>query len=498
MTGQIKFGTDGSTGILKKTDHSNQIAIFSFIATAAVVAVYTWFALSSFKQTNNNYYSQLAVSFKRNELYLQAQPSSSLLSLNDPYDYAQRKQNNVENFPWDVSLYKSRFYLYWGPVPSILLMVFSDKQLSHLGDNYLTFAFALGLFFYSMLLAASFWLKFYQNAPPWMLGLSLLTIGLSAPITMMLKSPRIYEAAILGCQFFFIGGCYWAYSAISNDSPNLWKLAFASLHWALALGTRVTILPAVVFLAIATTIYILRKNEISLTKKILLAILAVGIPLLISIAGLSWYNWQRFDSIFEFGLRYQLTSTSYTGFQNWFSTGYINANLINYFLHPLKVQTKFPYLMPIENTFSNERLAGLLYISPYILLALIPMGRFLYLTGSTRTENNKESALEGWLITVLAGSSLISLAIILSFFFPAMRYAEDFIPALLLLTAMYVGWGYIFWVEKGKFSKAYLVLVTILAIFSVIASILIALPPHGVKDALIFIQQAYKFLSPRP
>jgi hypothetical protein len=37
------------------------------------------------------------------------------------------------------------------------------------------------------------------------------------------------------------------------------------------------------------------------------ALLAFGAPLVFGAIALGWYNWARFDSPFEFGMRYQLT-----------------------------------------------------------------------------------------------------------------------------------------------------------------------------------------------
>ena len=483
------------------TSHTNQIRIFSFLATLIVIASYVWLIAPGFNRDNTNFYSQLAIAFKRNQLYLPEQPSTALLSLSNPYDYTLRKDSNVEDFPWDVSLYKGKFYIYWGPVPSLILTALSNERLANTGDQYLVFAFLCGLFLYSALFSSSFWLRFNYNIPGWTISLALLAIGISSPTTLMLSHPKIYEAAIVGCQFFFIGGCYWAYTAISeNDSPTIWKLVLAGTHWALAFGTRITILPAIIFTAAATLIYILRGSKTADPKKILLTLSSMGIPLLIAAVGLSWYNWARFGSVFEFGLRFQLANTNYNEFTNLFSTRYIYENFLNYFIRPYQIQAAFPYIKTVENVASNDRLAGLLYTSPYFLFILIPIGRFLYSVLAPKKfdelDQNK-NPLEKWLVTVFTGSSLLSLVIILSYYFTAIRFTEDFMPALLILSTIHFGQGYKLSSGNKKLSTIYLFFATLLVVFSVTASTLIALPGSRVRSILYYTEQIHELLGVR-
>ena len=183
---------------------STQVIFIFIVTTILVLVTYVWFAKPVKKngEEQYNYYSELAISFKTGNLHLAEKPSRALLSLDNPYDYFLRKEYKIEDFPWDVSLYKNKFYTYWGPIPSLILTVFSAEQLSDIKDRYLVLVFAFGLFLYSTLFVVSFWYKSMRHVPVWILGISLLTIGLSTPVTIMLRASRVYEAAIFGCQFF--------------------------------------------------------------------------------------------------------------------------------------------------------------------------------------------------------------------------------------------------------------------------------------------------------
>jgi hypothetical protein len=217
-------------------------------------------------------------------------------------------------------------------------------------------------------------------------------------------------------------------------------------------------------------------------RSFIATISAIGMPLLIAVLALGWYNWARFDSAFEFGIKYQLTNINYHQFQDSFSSEYFTGNLYNYFLHPFKVQSRFPYLIRIEFVFSNERLGGLIYMVPYILLVFMPFisGIRNLLSGKKDTNTLKaKNASEYWLILTLAGSAIISMITIMVFWFVTMRYIEDFMPSLLLLTTILIGREYRALEEQGIGRKILMVVATTFIIISIVASVLVALPANG-------------------
>jgi hypothetical protein len=282
-----------------------------------------------------------------------------------------------------------------------------------------------------------------------------------------------------------MGGCYWAYTGISNPTPQnhlfRWQLILAGIHWALALGTRITILPTVFFAAAATIVYVAWIQKGTALSKLTPTIAAIGLPLLLALAGLAWYNWARFGSVTEFGIKYQLANMDYNEFHDSFSSKYVANNLFVYFAHPLKVQGRFPYLVRIEDLYSNERLAGLLFMAPYIVLALMPLvfRRKSSPPGNDLDGTNGPQPSERWLITIFSGSALISIMMVLAFWFPTMRYMEDFMPSLLLLATIHVGRSYRT-LSSDAFSRRVITFLTILlATVTIIVSTLVALKENS-------------------
>ena len=243
-----------------------------------------------------------------------------------------------------------------------------------------------------------------------------------------------------------------------------------------------------------------KKKKLYHPGKLVLTVSAVVIPLLILMVGLGWYNYARFGSVSEFGVQYQLAQVNYHEFTKVFSTDYLYENFQNYFLKPFRTQPKFPFLRAIETVSSNERISGLLYTTPFFLITLIPLGRLLY----SRTTLQKIHAAarngipaESWLVLGLAGSSLILLSIILLYYYPAVRFTQEFLPTMMLLATMSLGTGYGIFEESAAFRKSYLFFVVALVTFSITVSMLSTVPLIRTKTMLLLIKQVQQFIGIR-
>jgi len=489
-TGIIIIST-GFISVYSPSNFSIMVHFFStkkhiLLAATIVGIVYIWVAQTNIKSNkeNYNYYSELAKSYRAGHTYLAEKPSAALLSLENPYNYNIREEANVSDFPWDVSLYNKKFYLYWGPAPAVILSAFNPEQLSQIKDKHLVIAFAIGLFIYLTLMAMKFFERSLPNAPSWLLGLLILILGLTAPITIMIQESRVYQVAVFGSQFFFIGGCYWIYIAINNKQFPIWNLVIAGIHWALALGTRVTIAPVILWSATITIVYIFISFKPSV-KKLFFSLASIGIPLLMVVAGLGWYNWTRFGSVAETGITYQLTGTNYMVFKKLFAGSYMGRNFYNYFFHPLKTHPAFPYLFRIEYIFTSERMGGLIFIAPFIILGFLPIRSIIRGLRSTRGGNKKlniEINTEHWLLLTFAGTAVISIFTILAFWWTEMRYLEDFMPSLLLFIIVGIGREYRALENNIRGQKILIFVTTILGCITIIASTLVALK----SDSLVF------------
>ena len=176
------------------------------------------------------------------------------------------------------------------------------------------------------------------------------------------------------------------------------------------------------------------------------------------------------------------------------------GNFQNYFLKPFGTQPKFPFLRAIETVYSNERITGLLYATPFFLIALIPLGRLLYSGTILQTIHvavQNGIPAESWLALGLAGSSLILLSINLLYYYPAVRFMEELLPAMMLLATISLGTGYEIFRESPIFGKSYLFFVVALVIYSVTVSMLSTVPLSRTRSVLLIIKQVQQFISLR-
>jgi hypothetical protein len=209
----------------------------------------------------------------------------------------------------------------------------------------------------------------------------------------------------------------------------------------------------------------------------LIPIFSIGIPLLVAATILAWYNQARFDSIFEFGLTYTLTDINYPQATDVFATRHIDRNFYNYFAHPFRLRPHFPYLIRIEYLPSSERLAGYLYIAPYILFALLPVffaGRIILARKKLPSLSTLSIDPEFWLRVTSSGSAIIGAIVILSFWTVQLRYTEDFMPSLLLFATANVARGYRTLENEVRWRKFFIVVIVLFAFITIVASTLVA------------------------
>ena len=467
-----------------------------------VVMIYIWFGSSGTWTTwtsPTRYYAKLAESFEIGELYLLEEPDQNLLMLSNPYDPLARKNTKA---PTDYSLYKEKFYLYWGPVPALFLTIINPFIDGRIGDLQIAFGFLCGIFLSQYLLIILIWHQYFKNLPKWILILSILLIGLSSPTTFALSiepNGRIYEAAIAGGQFFLLSGLFIAYTTLRNnsDTPML-PLIIAGTLWALSIGTRLVLIVPIGFLMLSSfqRIFSIHRSfpKIMITKMFLM-----GLPVALCIVALASYNWARFGSITETGFSYALASVNLKAHANdIFSPVYISQNLYNYLLAPLNIDTLFPFLHAndgikaailsqhnLPEVYSTQTAAGLIYIEPFILFAVIVIVPFF----RQRFKNKHITYFSGdanqtsinWIIISLGGSFILPFALLLIFFWMGLRYTADFMPSLIILSTLGFWQGYQLLQSNHTQRILFSVFGITIACISIIANILLPLSINGVQ-----------------
>jgi len=454
-----------------------------------ILAVYIWFASrghwTNWDSPTRNY-SYLASAFQKGQLYLPVKPDPELLALPNPYDPALRK--GVE-YPIDYSLYKGKFYLYWGPVPGVLLTMVQPLFHKRIGDLYLVFIFLSGVFCLQVALIVFVWERFFTSLPNRILLITIAVTGLVSPNTMLLNNVingRIYEAAIFGCQFFLLAGLMAAMIALDRTVPSTWGLAIAGVLWALAVGTRQVLVVSIAIYMLVTLYWLIKAYHLPLPK-IILSIASLVTPLVLGAFLLGWYNWSRFGSIFETGYSYQL-ATPYLQIHldDLFSPAYILQNLSNYLLAPVDFGVKFPFISlgaakttalfswySLPDLYDAEPYTGLSYTAPFVFFSVILIFNYLWGVFKGRKlliEGEQNQNIFAWITISLIGSSMSAFLVLQLYFWMGMRYTADFMPSLILLSVISFWQGYKLLANYRRWRNLYATVGILLAGITIVIS----------------------------
>jgi hypothetical protein len=409
------------------------------------------------------FYDQLADGFRSGHLYLPHGPDPYLLAQKNPYDPAFMRWWNL-----DASLYQGRYYIYWGPFPALIQAV--GKSLLGInriiGDQYLVFLFFCLMVNISAALIRRMAHRLATGVPPWLIAASVLGMGLANPVTFLLASAGVYQAAIAGSQTFLFLGIVFAFDAVWEPAHGLRRvlsLLFAGIAWSMAIGCRISVILAVAPI-IFCTIFCTCMTETLRLRRFVRDGLWVSAPIALCFFGLLYYNKVRFDEWFEFGLKYQISAFPFRS-----STSYILPNIETYFLRRPHVECNFPYVFatlkngagPISNLIGLpkgyllwEPVVGMLYAVPLVYAA--PVAVFLALrrarlglfpTASARlsdatiADEHRQRRAYVWFVVCLVLAAVGPAYIPTTIYVATMRYLCDFTNAIVLLSILGLfGW----------------------------------------------------------
>ena len=456
-----------------------------------ILAIYIWFITFGNFTTwthTSHYYTLLADAFQRGQLHVNLNPGPSLLEASDPYDPNGRApfQDDI----WDMSFYEGKLYYYWGPVPALAILPVQKLLDVKVLDNYLVFIFFAGLLIFNSLIILKLWRTFFPGIPAWTVFLCILLIGLILPIVWETAVPNVYGAAVGAGQFFLIGGMYFALSVFDKNEPfDKVKLFLAGLFWACSVGSRAINALSVIFMAVVLSYWIAQSlSKPFHWKKYIRVASVLFIPLIAGAVAIGWYNWARFDSILEFGLRYQITTYNLNErMDEVFQLKYFFSNLYVYIFQPFGLISDFPFIKPTVlpghfiqigsetgQLYYAGRMAGILFSAPFLTLGLIPL--FSKPDLANETDGSSRTRAYSYVVLLLAGSSLIGFLTILFYFNAQTRFLVDIISQLTLL-AILGYWGLVFKWQQSNSAKAkfLMTLAVILLILTLIAGLLLSI-----------------------
>lgn len=346
------------------TDARSRRTWIALVITALVLEVLYVFVVSAGLWTRWSFYvaylNDQAEGFRHGHLHLSVEPPHALAVAANPL-----AGENAGMWYWDVSLYHGHYYLYWGPVPALMLAAgkILFRVQTPLGDPVMVFALA------TLQLAAVTWTigrsarALFDDPPISLQVLALVVLGLANPVLYNLARGAVYEAAIVGGHAFLMLGVAFAVEALARtERPHRW-LVLAGGAWALALGCRISIAPAIALMALLLPARWAAGGGWAGLRRAAGALVAVGLPLAAGLGALLLYNRLRFDDWLEFGRRFQLTWISAPS-----AARFVPPNVYSYLLRSPLVSCRFPYVFAPMDMGAHAFPAG----------TQLPQGYFVY------------------------------------------------------------------------------------------------------------------------
>ena len=417
-----------------------------FIITLSVLLIISFYFVLTYncqkdyffphKYNNNDqyHYNKLVNSLKSNELYLYDINDFSNESIEMLYKkdiYKNYPSYYVKNFEiqktFDLSYYKEKIYLYFGLTPALLFYLpFNLLSKYCLSDNIIAFVTVSLIFIFSLLILKIFNKEFlHYKIKPHFQFLTILLVGFCNYGMILAIKAEIYEVCSLSAALLLLVAVYlFIKNILTTNKTNIF-IFFISLTLSLSVGARphyVLTIP-IFFILVIYIEYTKSKN----IKDILISTLYFLLPCIIYGTILALYNYLRFDSIFEFGWKYQLNSHNQYNFTPAIKDFFIG---LKYHLCQFPENnisdsyTIFSFVMGKGHRIANEFVVGLIYVCP-----LAPL--MLFIPFKLKKE-------EKFIITVFV---LLFTLFIINFniaclFGPMRRYAFEYIYILTILSLM--------------------------------------------------------------
>lgn len=369
-------------------------------------------------------------SLARVQTEVEQQADAQLLEMEDPYDPTERVEKGVQ-YMFDYAFYDGEYYCYFGLTP---VLVFYAPFYALMG--YLPSYTTAALFFALLSVLAAFlclWeaaKRFVRKPGLVMLCLCGAALTLGSNILMLQSCADRYHLSIQSMQLFFFLTLYAALRACGTGKRakrTMW-FALSGICTVLLVWSRATgALAAAAFVAPMFIGVALNKKEKPFDRVRDAA--SFLIPVLLGAAVIMLYNMARFDSPFEFGQTYQLTTESIA--YNTFNLRGVLQAIYYFFIDGLQLIPEFPYLTVADN-FVN-RTGNFLYGVCNAGAFTMPLTLSIFLWPFVREKKRHAK----W--ACYGTSILMTIVIAVSGFFVAgvaQRYVCDILPPLCLVGAL--------------------------------------------------------------
>ena len=324
-------------------------------------------------------YYELARALASGRLSLLREVPKQLTEIANPYDVSQRDAMVGARYLFDYAYYNGNYYVYFGIVPCLIFYLPYYLVTGKAALNSVVILFSMAAYFAGLFFALhSIVKKYFKNVSVAVFAIAYMLIAFSSGMALVLSNPVAYYIPMICGNAFALWGVYCWNEAFKDDGRCRYAiLALGSFFIALIAGCRPNV--EIVILLAVPLLYRdmlpLKKDSQNVERKNLLIkwitfiapFVAVAVPLML-------YNYYRFDSCFDFGSEYNLTSVNV-----YYTDMSFKKTVMGIFFYLFAEPTLsgvFPYLQPtiIGNDYIGELMnegknAGMFLESLFMLLA---------------------------------------------------------------------------------------------------------------------------------
>lgn len=311
--------------------------------------------------SQHNQYDELAQAFLQGKTYIDNDDvPQSLIDMENPYDTTARSRQaelSGDSYRWDVAYFDGHYYVYFGIVPLLLMYlpfraIFEAPFPSAVGIMGFALIFSIGVFKLLDLIIK----RKFKNISVGTYLITALTLINCCGMLFLVKRPDFYSVPIITSMAFVIWGIYLWFKGLNTDKNKLLNFFTGSLCMALSVGCRPQ---SVLICAVALPLFLgyFFKEKLIFKKQGIKELIALAIPFVVIASGIMYYNYIRFDSPFDFGSAYNLTTNDVT--MRGFSLGRTGLGIFTYLFQTPSFNATFPFIeeVSIETSYIGKTIA---------------------------------------------------------------------------------------------------------------------------------------------
>ncbi len=417
-------------------------------------------------------YELIADSIIDGKISFDYQVDEKLLEMDNPYDPSMREELGVD-FHWDHAFYNGKYYMYFGIVPAIVVfvpykLITGMPLITYHGTQIFTAFFIIGLFALLNLLRR----KFFREINDAIFILSCVAFSFMS-VWYISAVPALYCTAISSAICFEIWSLFFFFKAVYNTPSDNKAIALATLgalFGALVFGCRPPIaLANLIIIPLMISFIRNRKSNGKINKKLLLKLLIVLLPYILVAISLMWYNYIRFENVFEFGQTYQLTIADQSNYGNILSRVDLKTILFSIFYYFIRIPAKINLLE-----------FGMFLTYPvFIFLAI----RMLHKKCLDKISAKKMAPL---IIIMILSVLIIIVADSVFSPWPLTRYRMDFYWLVAVISFIFIG----FVCETSSKKKVMSSLLALLLFLAIVMSVVLFVTPYDLNFTEYYAPQS--------